>query len=86
MHQLQGHAGIDDVRRAEEKRHPPDDLADFTLQTKLDVSYVAFPGISIAPGRNVIPVPRYRGSTNDKSEDRAPVVAAAGAALALVLR
>jgi hypothetical protein len=65
--------------------HPPDDPADFALQNKLGGSYVAFRGVSIAPGGKFIPAPPYQCCSYDKSEDRTPKVAATGAALAPVL-
>jgi hypothetical protein len=60
-------------------------LADFVLQSAFVISHVTVRGVSIAPGRKITPVAIYQSRADNESEDRAPVIAAAGAWRAFVL-
>ena len=72
-------------KREPQKRHPADDLAHFALQNTFAVSHVALRCVSIAPGGIGITVAVYQCRADYESEDRASMIATAGALLAFVL-
>jgi hypothetical protein len=68
------------------RTHVFDDLADLPLQRKLAAPHFPVSRIPVTPGRKSEPFAVHQHRADNKSEDRAPVIAAACPWLALVLR